>query len=415
MKGALLAAVAAMVSGGFASTEKMSYRYGDEVREWIDLNAQVVAAAAKGGGRVVVPAGRWETSPVHLKSNVELHLEDGADLLFTDDLAKFLPAVRMSFEGIECWNYSPLIYAYGATNVAVTGRGLVSPRMGRWESWRWNGEGTRRAKGILIDEWGAKDVPVERRDLTKIPGAKTRPPFIGFNGCKNVRLEGFTLRNSPFWCIHLLDCEDVVARGLSVSAFLNNSDGIDIECSRNVLVEDCSFDQGDDVVVLKSGKDRDGRRRAKPTENVTVRRCRAGSGHGFLVVGSECSGGVRNVTMEDCRVDGTLCALFKVKTTPKRGGFVHNVTMRRVKAKTVLDAVVDVTANYVLNRSDPSADDFITDIDGLCLEDVSVGSAGCRYSVEGDARHPVRNLVLKNVTIGRCGADGKYKNVLPAK
>jgi len=387
-----------------------SYRYGEEARRTIDLNGMIAAAAKRGGGRVVVPTGKWETDPIHLQSNVELHFEDGADLLFTDDLSKYLPAVRMSFEGIECYNYSPLVYAYGATNVAITGRGLISPRMGRWETWRWNGQGTRKAKDVLTDEWGAKDVPVEQRDLTKLPGAKTRPPFIGLNACRDVRLEGFTLRNSPFWCIHLLNCDDVVARGLSVSSFLNNSDGIDIECSRNVLVEDCSFDQGDDVVVLKSGKDRDGRRRATPTENVLIRRCRAGSGHGLLVVGSECSGGVRNVTMEDCLVDGSLDTLCKIKTSAKRGGFVHNITMRRVKAKTILSSVVEVCATYALNSSAADAEDFLTDIDGLTLEDVSVAQAGRRLNLCGDARRPAKGLVFRGLKVGGCWSADTIEN-----
>ena len=215
------------------------------------------------------------------------------------------------------------------------------------------------------------------------------------------------LRNSPFWCIHLLNCDRASVRGLSVSSFMNNSDGIDIECSRNVVVEDCSFDQGDDVIVLKSGKDRDGRRRATPTENVTIRRCRAGSGHGFLVAGSECSGGIRNVTMEDCLVDGSLATLFKVKTSPTRGGFVENLTMRRVTARTILDAVVDVKANYALNASAGGAEEVLTEIRRLTLEDISVGTANIRCDIQGDARRPVQDVRLANVTVGRCARADK--------
>lgn len=384
---------------GFAEEPAWSYRHDDPPRRPIDLQARIDAAALRGGGRVVVPKGRWLTDPIELKSNVELHLSDGCELLFTDELKKYLPAVRTTYEGTECYNYRPLIHSLGATNVAITGCGKIEPQMGRWETWRWNGEGTRKAKAMLAD-WGNRDVPVEDRDLTKIPEAKTRPPFVEFNGCSDVRLEGFELRNSPFWCIHLLNCERATVRGLSVSSFLNNSDGLDIECTRDVLVEDCSFDQGDDVIVLKSGKDRDGRRRARPTENVTIRRCRAGSGHGFLVVGSECSGGVRNVTMEDCVVDGTLDTLFKVKTTPKRGGFVKGITMRRVKARTIITTVIDVTAAYALNGSSDGAEDVLTEIDGLVVEDVEVAEAGRRLSAVGDARRPIRNLVVRNVVIG---------------
>ena len=353
-----------------------------------------------------MPDGVWMCDPVVLESNVELHLEPGAELVFTDELEKYLPAVRTSYEGIECYNYRPLVYAHCATNVAITGRGVLRPMMGRWETWRWNPPSSRSAKRILTDEWGAKDVPVEERDLTKLKDAKTRPQFIGLNNCSNVRLEGFAIRDSPFWCVHILHCENVQARGLSVRAFLNNSDGIDVECSKNVLIEDCSFDQGDDVVVLKSGKDRDGRRRATPTENVTIRRCRAGAGHGLLVIGSECSGGVRNVTMEDCVVDGSLDTLFKVKTSAKRGGFVRDIVMRRVTAKAILSAVLDVNADYAINSSAPSADEALTDICGLAIEDVAVSSAGSRYNIHGDARRPIRRVSITNLAIDRCARRG---------
>lgn len=382
--------------------EAMSFRYEGKFLPQLDVNAFIENAAAQGGGRVVIPEGVWECDPIELKSNVELHLSAGAELLFTDDLEKFLPAVRTSYEGIECYNYRPLIYAFGATNIAITGRGTIRPMMGRWETWRWNAPTTQAAKKRLTDVWGAKDIPVEARDLTKLPGAKTRPQFIGLNGCRDVRLEGFTLRDSPFWCIHLLTCEDVAVRGLSLRAFLNNSDGIDVECSRNVTIEDCSFDQGDDVIVLKSGKDRDGRRRATPTENVTIRRCRAGSGHGFLVVGSECSGGIRNVTLEDCLVDGSLATLFKVKTSPKRGGFIENISMRRVKARTILDSAIDVKAYYALNPSADDAEDVLTQIRGLTVEDVSVDRAGRRWEIVGDERAPIRAVSIARVVFAGC-------------
>lgn len=392
------------------AASEWSYRYGERSPRKMDINARIDEAARGGGGRVVIPAGLWLCDPLVLKSNVELHFESGAELVFTDDLEKYLPAVRTSYEGVECYNYRPLIYACGETNVAITGRGMMRPMMGRWETWRWNVSSTKEAKRILNEEWGAKDVPVERRNLTKLPDAKTRPQFIGLNACTGVRLEGFAIRDSPFWCVHLLHCADVDVRGLSIRAFLNNSDGIDVECSRNVLIEDCSFDQGDDVIVLKAGKDRDGRRRATPTENVTIRHCRAGSGHGFLVVGSECSGGIRNVTMEDCVVDGTLDTLFKVKTSSKRGGFVHDVVMRRVTAKTIISAVVDLNAAYALNSSADGADEVLTDIEGLTVEDVSVGSAGARHCIRGDVRRPMRQVVIRNLVIAACGERGICKH-----
>ena len=405
-----LAACAVESSGGaYQLNGSGGFRFGYGWLEPIDLQTQIDIAVAQGGGCVKVPKGRWLSDPIELKSNVELHLSAGCELFFTDERRKYLPSVPTTYEGIECRNYRSPIFASGATNVAITGAGKIEPQMGLWETWRWTGPGTRNAKAVLAN-WGDRDVPVKDRDLTKLPDAKTRPPFVSFNGCRDVRLEGFTLRNSPFWCVHLLNCERVTVRGLSVSAFLNNSDGLDIECTRDVLVEDCSFDQGDDVIVLKSGKDRDGRRRARPTENVTIRRCRAGSGHGFLVVGSECSGGVRNVTMEDCLVDGSLDTLFKVKTTPKRGGFVKDIAVRRVKARTIISSVVDINAAYSLNCSADGAEDVLTEIDGLVVDDVEVVEAKRRVSVVGDARRPIRNLSVGNVVVKDCAMSDVVEN-----
>ena len=373
-------------------------------REGLDINRQIEEVAKTGGGRVTVPAGRWETKPIRLASNVELHFEDGADLLFTDDLEAFLPAVRTSYEGIECLNYSPLIYAYDATNIAITGKGKIEPRMGLWETWRWNGPTQRKAGDVLKWEWAEKDVPVESRDMTKLDGSKCRPQFICLNRCRGIRLEDFSLLHSPNWCIHLLQSEDAVLRRLKISAFMNNNDGVDIECSRNVLIEDCSFDQGDDVICCKSGKDRDGLRRGVPTENVTVRRCRAGAGHGFLVIGSECSGGVRNVLMEDCEVDGTIATLIRFKTRETHGGYMENITVRNVRARNVVGAVIDLSTGYSAGDVLPTGIDqkvALTRISGICIEDIDVKRAGCRMRLIGDARRPVTDFSVKGLQVGR--------------
>lgn len=207
MRSVAYALVVAAVATNAAARE-WSYTYGNGGPQRIELNERIESAARNGGGRVVVPAGCWVSDPIVLKSNVELHLLSGAELVFTDELEKYLPAVRTSYEGVECYNYRPLIYAYGATNVSVMGCGMLRPMMGRWETWRWNVASSKEAKRILNEEWGARDVPIERRDLTKLPGAKTRPQFIGLNACSDVRLEGFSIRDSPFWCIHLLHCEN---------------------------------------------------------------------------------------------------------------------------------------------------------------------------------------------------------------
>ena len=198
------------------------------------------AAEKAGGGRVVVPAGRWFTGAVHLKSNCELHLSDGAEVVFSQDPADYLPAVFTSWEGMECWNYSPLVYAFGCTNVAVTGKGTLRGYEGRWQEtswypWVWQTNGVKAAR-LQLYTWGATDCPVEKREIWKMKNANTRPHLMQFNRCANVRLRDFRVRNSPFWTIHLYQCDGASVRGLDVYAHGNNNDGIDIEMSRDVLV-----------------------------------------------------------------------------------------------------------------------------------------------------------------------------------
>lgn len=355
-----------------------------------------------GGGSVIVPPGKWLTGAVRLRSNCNLHLSEGAELEFTDDPSDYLPSVRTSWEGVECYNYSPLVYAYGATNIAVTGNGELRARTEGWQSWRTRGPLQEIAKLKLVKEWGPKDVPIADRDLTKLEAAHNRPQFINFNCCSNIQLDGFRMRESPFWCIHVLHSDNVVLRGLDVSAHFNNSDGANFECSRNILVVDCVFEQGDDVICAKSGLDRDGRRRGLPTENLMIRRVKARSGHGLLTIGSECSGGVRNVAMEGSEIIGTCANVLNVKTRPTRGGFIENVFLRRVKVREVSGAIVRVsTANAQWVRYEQGLDTVLTRIDGLVVEDVRAGCVGRVLDVQGDARMPVRNAAFKGLVADR--------------
>ena len=252
--------------------------------------AAIESVHSSGGGTVVVPDGVWLTGPVRLKSNVELHLSDGAVVEFSPNPEDCLPPVRTSFSAIECFNYSPLLHAYGATNVSVTGKGIFRPRMEVWRTWLNRETPEMFAAMGKLYEWGENDVPVEKRILPDLPGARFRPCCIEFEKCRNVLLDGFKVRDSPLWTIHLRLCEDVVARNLDIRGHGNNNDGIDINASRRVLVEDCIFDQGDDAIILKSGRDRDGRRVNVPTEDVTVRRCLVKTGHVLVGIGSEVSG-----------------------------------------------------------------------------------------------------------------------------
>ncbi|MBQ2630196.1 MAG: glycosyl hydrolase 115 family protein [Kiritimatiellae bacterium] len=379
----------------------------------ISIQEEIDVAAAKGGGLVVVPSGEhFSDGPIRLKSNVELHLEEGATIVFSDDPAKYLPAVPTSWEGVECLNYSPLVYAYGCTNVAITGNGTFAPRMKFWRKWFARDAGHRAATRKLYD-WCSFNAPLGERDLTKLPESNVRPHLIQFNRCKDVRLDGFRIRESPFWTIHLFLCDGVVARGLDVYAHGHNNDGIDIEMTRNVLVENCRFDQGDDAIVIKSGRNQDAWRLATPSENIEIRNCTVVNGHVLLGIGSEMSGGVRNVYMHDCTLESEAFRLFYVKTNERRGGFVENIRMEGVKAKNVSFGVMSVETDVMYQWKDfPTHEVRVTPIRNLSMKDVTVEEAERLVDLRGDARDPIDGVTLENVRVGKVRKADRIENAV---
>ena len=372
--------------------------------------ADAIAACHRaGGGRVVVPEGEWLTGPVHFRSNVNLHLAEGAVLCFTDNPDDYLPAVMTSWEGLECYNYSPLLYAYECENVAITGSGTLSPRMDTWRQWFKRPQAHLDALKQLYT-MASTDVAVERRQMA-VGENHLRPHLIHFNRCKNVLLDGFKIRQSPFWTIHLYLCDGGIARNLDVSAHGHNNDGIDLEMSRNILVEDCLFDQGDDAVVIKAGRNRDAWRLNTPCENIVVRRCTITKGHTLLGIGSEISGGIRNVYMHDCIAPNTVHRLFFVKTNHRRGAFIENIYMKNVKVGGALSVLeVDADVLYQWRTLVPTYEKRITRIAGLYLDNIQCDAVKRIYDLKGDERLPVRDVEIKNVRVG-CVADSTNRVV----
>ena len=383
-----------------------AYGAKSDGRKCTEAFARAIAACAEaGGGRVVVPSGSWFSGAIRLKSNVELHLEKGSEILFSQDPNDYLPAVHTSWEGMECWNYCPFVYAYCCTNVAITGSGMLRAYYGEWKDtkwypWVWQDNGIRAARRQLYD-WGATDYPVEKREIWRMENANTRPHFVQFNRCKNVRWENFKVRNSPFWTLHLYMCVDATVRGLDVYAHGNNNDGIDIEMSRNVLVEDCTFDQGDDGVVIKSGRNRDAWRLHTPTENVLVRNCYIKNAHTVLGVGSEISGGVRNVRMTDCRAE-TPYRIFYLKTNQRRGGFLEDIVCENVTAKTVRDSVFEIATDILYEwASFPGYETNVTRMANIVARNVRVAETKDLIRISGDRRCPPKSVLAENVRADR--------------
>ena len=366
------------------------------------LNSQIVEVSEKGGGVVSVPAGEWSLSgPIRFRSNVELRLADDAVLEFSDDPQDYLPPVPAAHTGIEIMGYSPLVYAYCCTNVALTGRGLLRPRMDVWRKWMRGGSADVARCCEALYYWCSTNAPLPIRDMTAFPGVSfARPHLLLFNRCKGVRIDGVRIHQSPCWTLHTYLCDDVVVRNVDICAYGNNNDAIDIEMSSNVLIEDSRILCGDDGICLKAGRNADGWRLGKPTENVTIRRCHIASSHSVLAIGSELSAGIRNVLCEDCSAD-SVRSVFCIKTNPRRGGFVNNVIVRNVEAQSV-DSVFQMRFDGFRWKF-PDFELRDTDVANILLENIRVKDARDDFLVQERPSNPPKNVTVRNVSIERKG------------
>lgn len=365
----------------------------------------LAACAAAGGGRVVVPAGAWRSGPLRLDSRTELHLAAGARVTFVTDPERYLPPVESRWEGVELMGYHPLIYAVDATDVAVTGAGTLDGGADDAHWWPWKGPWANRyastppaerqaADRARLFEQAERGVPVRERVYGR--GSRLRPPFLLTLRCDRVTLEGVTVTNSPFWVIHPVLCRSVLVRGVTVSSHGPNNDGIDPESCTDVLIEDCTFDTGDDCVAIKSGRNADGRRVGRACENVVVRRCRMKDGHGGIAIGSELSGGIRNVHVEDCRFESpNLLWALTIKTNGYRGGVVEDIHLRRLTIGGVRHAAFQLWMFY----EEGAGGGFVPVVRRVSIRDMTVGQVGRALVVRGRDDSPVRDLTLANVRI----------------
>jgi len=362
---------------------------GGEVSCTAAFRAAIEACAEAGGGRVRVPAGRFLTGPIHLRSKVELHLAEGAELVFSDRFEDYLPPVLVRVGGVECYNYSPLIYARGCEDVAVTGKGRLNGNSRAW--WTWKGKETREHFRM-----GAEGVPVEERVFGTVEAA-IRPSFLCLFDCRNVLLEDFTIGSGPNWTIHPVYCENLTIRRVTVDTDGPNNDGIDPDSCRDVLIEHCTFSTGDDCVVLKSGYNQDGWRVGKPTENVIMRHCSSRHGHGGLVIGSEMSGDVRKVFMHDCQFEGTDRAI-RIKSRADRGGVVEQVYARDITVKDMVHEAVILNMAYGADPSGLTSDQAPVFRD-MCFERIRGSGMPHAVVIRGMAKSPIENIRFREVEL----------------
>jgi polygalacturonase len=385
-------------------------RYGaqpDSETDCTDAFRQAIEACSRaGGGRVLVPSGgAFLTGAIHLKSNVNLHVPEGARILFSRDPKQYLPRVFTRWEGMELMNYSSFIYAFEQHNIAITGTGTLDGNCDCENWWHWKGrtecgwskgQPSQQNARDLLQEMAEKDVPVEKRLFGE--GSYLRPMFIQPYRCTNVLIEGVTVTRSPMYELHPVLCRNVTVRRVKVSSHGPNNDGCDPESCDGVLIDGCTFDTGDDCIAIKSGRNRDGRRVNVPSANIVVQNCQMKDGHGGVTLGSECSGGIHNVYAQDCRMDSPhLDRVLRIKTNAVRGGVIENVYLRNIEAGQVAGAVVDIDFHY---------EEGATGSFPPVVRNVEAVNVNCRKSANGWSLRGLANAPIRNVRIERCQFGG---------
>jgi polygalacturonase len=372
---------------------------GDQHKNSEAIAKAINAANEAGGGSVIIPEGEWLTGKIHFKSNVNLYIEKGAVLVFSDNPDDYLPAVHTTWEGFECYNYSPLIYAWECKNIAITGQGTLRAKMEHWEEWFDRPSGHMNSLKRLYN-LATYNHPVEERQMVN-DTANLRPQFIQFNRCENVLVEGIKIRNSPFWTIHPYLSKDVVIRNVDVFAHGHNNDGVDPEMSQNVLIENCVFDQGDDAVAIKSGRNHDAWRLNTPSKNIIIRNIEVKNGHQLVAIGSELSGGIENVLVDSCKVveGADLRHLLFIKTNERRGGFVRNIYVQNTSSGNISHGVLGIETDVLYQWRDlvPTIERRLTPISDIFINDVHVGNVQFISRISGQKELPVKNVLLKNV------------------
>jgi polygalacturonase len=354
-----------------------------------------------GGGTVIIPKGEWLTKKIHFKSHVNLHLNKDAILLFSENPNDYLPAVHTSWEGMECYNYSPLIYAYKCKNIAITGEGKLKAKMDIWETWFARPKPHMNSLKRLYF-LASYNKPVEERQMVN-DSANFRPHFIQFNRSENILLEGISIENSPFWTIHPYLSKNMLIKNVKVKAHGHNNDGVDPEMSQNILIEDCIFDQGDDAIAVKSGRNQDAWRLNTPSKNIVMRNCTMKNGHQLLAIGSELSGGIENVFVENCNVvDGAkMFHLVFIKTNERRGGYVKNIYVENITAGSIQNGVLGIETDVLYQWRDlvPTIERKLTSIADVYLKNIKATKTEYVSKITGQAELPIKNIFLNHVLV----------------
>ena len=365
------------------------------------FDSAIKACSEAGGGKIIVPSGVYALNgPIHLGSHMNLHLQEGSCLRFSSVPKYYLPVVPTSWEGTFLYNYSPFIYAYKQKNISITGQGVIDGEASEtWNKWR----AKQRKSQLLSREMNHNNTPVSERVFGE--GHFLRPHLIQFYQCEKILIDSVRIEDSPFWCIHLLMSENITVRNISFDAHNKNNDGVDPEYSRNVLIENIRFNNADDNVAIKAGRDHEGRKTAMPSESIVVRNCDFMGLHA-IVVGSEMSAGVKNVYVYDCNTAGYLKRGIYLKSNRDRGGEMHNLYFNNLNFGEVEDCFF-LTSNYK-----NEGEGFPTAIHDVFLESISCQKAnGYGINISGDKDVRAKNISIRNFIVTKTEKDARFEYV----
>jgi unsaturated rhamnogalacturonyl hydrolase len=364
------------------------------------IRSAIEACSQQGGGRVVVPPGVFLTGAIHLKSNINLHVSAGATLLFATDPAAYLPVVLTRWEGIECMNFSPLIYALDQENIAITGTGTLDGGASDDNWWKWARKKPDRTSLATPDvkalnAMSEQNTPVESRVFGK--GHYLRPNFIQPYRSKNVLIEGVTIVRSPMWEINPVLSTNITVRNLKIVTHGPNNDGVNPDSSSDVLIENTLFDVGDDCIAIKSGRNEDGRRVNRPSENIIIRGSTFKDGHAGVAIGSEIAGSCRNVFIENNRMDSpNLERALRLKSNARRGGVIENIYMRNIEVGQVSEALLTIDFMY----EEGARGNFPPTARNITIENVKTKKSPRLFYVLGFEGATIDNIRVANSEIG---------------
>ncbi len=364
------------------------------------IKKAIDAASKAGGGTVYFPAGKYLTGSIHLKSNITIFIDAGAELHFSDNFDDYLPMVESRYEGVDVKSFSPLFYAYKAENIAIKGRGIIDGHGKKWwdfvEGYK---EGQQRSKWQLMFDELNKNIllPDEPKQMKR---GFLRPPFIQPMYCKNVLIEGITIRNSPFWTVNPQFCENVTINAVTIfnpDSFAPNTDGINPESCNNVHISNSHISVGDDCITIKSGKDKPGRAKNVPAENYTITNCTMLSGHGGVVIGSEMSGGVRKIAISNCVFDGTDRGI-RIKSARGRGGVVEEIRVDNIIMKNIRDQAIVLDLQYAKTNPEPVSE-RTPQFRNIHFSNITGSGINEACFINGLVEMPVENITFSNINI----------------